>query len=55
MTNKRWIKSMIAEAQTAEAQLPWARGAAKAAMSARMAERFTSEDNFDGGQAVQAA
>lgn len=40
MKNRRWMKSMIAEAKKSDVQMPWARGAAKADLSARMAARF---------------
>ncbi|MPL71130.1 hypothetical protein SDC9_16901 [bioreactor metagenome] len=33
----RWMKSILAEAARSEAQMPWARGACRAAMIARRA------------------
>ncbi|WP_164879968.1 hypothetical protein [Paenirhodobacter ferrireducens] len=33
----RWMKSILAEAAQSEAQMPWARGACRAAMIARRA------------------
>lgn len=42
MKNRRWMKSMINEAKKSDVQMPWARGTAKAKLSARMETRFST-------------
>ncbi|MBW6418431.1 hypothetical protein [Celeribacter sp. PS-C1] len=35
MKNRRWMASMIAEAKKTEVEMPWARGARRAALIAK--------------------
>lgn len=44
MKNRRWMKSMIAEAKKSDVQMPWARGEAKAKLSNRMQTRFSTAE-----------
>ncbi|WP_198403455.1 hypothetical protein [Celeribacter ethanolicus] len=39
MKNRRWMKSMIAEAKKAEVEMPWARGTRRTAFIAKKADK----------------